>query len=526
MNNRKSVAMLVSMVAMLTFFGLVTGLSAQRITPVTNAATPNLTPIQGECLTIQIGDTPNGIDSTPTVSNDWVAWIVGENDFQKVVAYTWDGRSTVKHDFGTNKNVRDVYTTDDYVVMVIFEEDPNTFEILSSEVQVWDGTQYRSLPISPTDNYDNTTSAYELYPIMIDIDNRLYFINGNQLQYYENGNISTLITDSSLTNARLFMGGSVIYWTQYDEISDTSTFYSWRWDTQVITSFRTTTGGAVPINGQSFANNVYYHWFYDPIYNGDSLYWQESNDLWVYDGSTTTQITTDAEEKIVFISNNFLTWITQARSMSLPLYNLFVYDVNGIIQLYEAQYLFDVRQLLAVSDNWVLYTANIDGNDSELMMYDGSSVHQLTDDNYGVFEIVVSGNKFLYTINELVEPYRRWLYFWDGERLLKVDVDATNDSPDGLALDGYRASWNSYESPVYGTGNVYAAICPPDVDTNNDTVFNAPVDAMFVLNRVGQAPIGDNAVADIDGDGDIDFADVRYVAQHLGGTIVVPTPEF
>ena len=525
MNNRKSVAMLVSMLGLLTFFGVVTALSAQRITPITNAATPNLTPIQGECLTIQIGDNPNGTHSTPTISDDWVAWTTWDNTLQKRVGYTWDGRSTVKHSF--SMDVEEAHATDDYAIMVIVERNPNTGGILSSEVQIWDGTQYDKLPITPKTSFNNFLNGYERYPTMINVDNRLYFIDGNQLQYYNNNTISTLITDNSLTDARLFMGGSVIYWMQYDENTDTTTFYSWRWDTQVITSFRTTTGSAFPINGQSGFNNGYNSWFYKPIYNGNSLYWHENDELWVYDGINATQITTDGKKKgAIYISNTFLAWTTEGfNSFNNYVFDLFVYDANGISQLDAEPYATDDRSIIAVSDELIIFRYFVYGGDrsSELMMYDGNDVYQLTDYDSEIRDIAVSGNKFFYSV---FNGSNNWLYYWDGERLLEVDLDTIDDRGTGIAFDGYRLTWKSFSSVVQDRGNIYAAICPPDVDTNNDTVFNAPVDAMFVLNRIGQAPVGANAVADIDGDGDIDFADVRYIAQHLGGTIVVPTPEF
>lgn len=66
-------------------------------------------------------------------------------------------------------------------------------------------------------------------------------------------------------------------------------------------------------------------------------------------------------------------------------------------------------------------------------------------------------------------------------------------------------------------GGFWALPTAPDYtyDVNGDG-FITPADAVFVVNRIGQAPTGENAPADIDRDGDIDEDDANAVLALVG----------
>ncbi len=80
-------------------------------------------------------------------------------------------------------------------------------------------------------------------------------------------------------------------------------------------------------------------------------------------------------------------------------------------------------------------------------------------------------------------------------------------------------------SPPASTGGNYSlfggfwprVIAPPGTsyDTNGDG-YISPVDAVLVVNRVGETVTSSNSFADVDGDNDIDQADVQAVVDRLG----------
>lgn len=98
-------------------------------------------------------------------------------------------------------------------------------------------------------------------------------------------------------------------------------------------------------------------------------------------------------------------------------------------------------------------------------------------------------------------------YFWDGQA---IHVESGSHNP---ALVG------DYEilAPRYEDRDIQYANCRFEILDMDGNQVITPVDVVFVLNRIGLAPTGANAPADINNDGVIDAADVEALLGNLGG---------
>lgn len=55
-------------------------------------------------------------------------------------------------------------------------------------------------------------------------------------------------------------------------------------------------------------------------------------------------------------------------------------------------------------------------------------------------------------------------------------------------------------------------------DVNRDDLIS-PVDAIFIINRIGEMKDANNAAADVDNDGDIDVDDLNAVVSRIGESV-------
>ncbi len=90
------------------------------------------------------------------------------------------------------------------------------------------------------------------------------------------------------------------------------------------------------------------------------------------------------------------------------------------------------------------------------------------------------------------------------------DVDSDGDTSEVLPLDTDGTQRVRGSAVDLGAQEAY-------LDLLEDGLFT-PVDAVFVVNRIGQPITGDNSAADVDADGDIDAADVDEAVARLGTT--------
>lgn len=117
----------------------------------------------------------------------------------------------------------------------------------------------------------------------------------------------------------------------------------------------------------------------------------------------------------------------------------------------------------------------------------------------------------------------------------RIDGSAMTNNGAGSSPHDYTVDFDSglddvrYTSAVnwetIGTPSTVIA-CPDstlgpiggNLDVNGDNRIT-PVDAVFIANRLGDPPTGDDAPADVDGDGEITIEDLRAVARQVGQTI-------
>lgn len=93
------------------------------------------------------------------------------------------------------------------------------------------------------------------------------------------------------------------------------------------------------------------------------------------------------------------------------------------------------------------------------------------------------------------------------------DADSNPSTPDVALSQDQRG----FARPIGVTCDAGALERSIDVlDSDGDHLIS-PVDAIFVINRIGNTPTGDDAAADVNGDGVIDAMDVNLVLAYLGG---------
>lgn len=147
-------------------------------------------------------------------------------------------------------------------------------------------------------------------------------------------------------------------------------------------------------------------------------------ELFVYDGNSVTQITdNNTTENGVQISGKYVIWFNDG---------VFLYDGNTTTKIFE-EYTIDPQ----ISGNQVVWYA-YDGNDTEIFLYDGSDVIQLTNNEVSDIEPQISGDYIAwrqYKNNNFDSQNLRNshpndnhdLVLYDGNQTIQLTDDETNN---------------------------------------------------------------------------------------------------
>ncbi|GEM_PF-2680483 len=109
-----------------------------------------------------------------------------------------------------------------------------------------------------------------------------------------------------------------------------------------------------------------------------------NNEIWLYNGTSTTLITNDAtyDNQVPVINNKGqIAFIGKGgnTSSSTTDYEVFFYDGTNVIQITNNNN--SLYQVELNNNGWIVWS-EYDGTDNEIFLYDGTGVYQLTDNNY------------------------------------------------------------------------------------------------------------------------------------------------
>jgi len=162
-----------------------------------------------------------------------------------------------------------------------------------------------------------------------------------------------------------------------------------------------------------------------PDISGPNVVW-EAGGIYLWDGSTTTQLTSSGDEPAISGSN--VVWRGGG---------IYLWDGTTTTQISSAGSAPDI------SGSNVVWEAS-DGNDTEIYFWDGATTTQLTDNSYDDSEPAISGSNVVWKANE---TWTGEIYLWDGDTTTQIPVLHTMSSSTlgGLDISGSNVVWHAHD---------------------------------------------------------------------------------
>jgi hypothetical protein len=341
---------------------LVAGLSLFVITCICRAAQPDSPGWTITQLTYN-----DYSDFEPSISGVNVTWLgkdAGLTSDSEV--YFYNGNTIIKL---TNDDVIQAYPqVSGYNVVWYTYYDPHSPE--DGEIFLYNGSSVTQITDNEeTDAFADICGSNVAWAGIV--------ANHHVIFLYRNGT-TTQVTDSSVDVVDFDVSESHIAWSVYDQ-HDMEIFY---YD---IDSASTTQITDTQYNDK---------W---PDLSGHNLVWvggwhsdtQGDDEIFLYDGSTTTQLTSNdfMDDHVQMADRNIIWYAHDVGEFRLMFY-------NGLVAFHlVTREQFDISSHL--SDSTVVWSAN-DGKGDEIFVYNGSTITQLTDNDYDDRNPKVSGRNIVW----------------------------------------------------------------------------------------------------------------------------------
>lgn len=164
--------------------------------------------------------------------------------------------------------------------------------------------------------------------------------------------------------------------------------------------------------------------------SGDAV-WSENGEIFFYDGTTITQITSttfgNQDPEIDELGN--IVWrgtLTPGGDSEGSTQEIFLWDGSSIMQLTNNSY---SDRLPRISNGKVVWEAmGFGGTDSEIFLFDGSSVTQLTNNSFDDSDPRISGNGDVFWVGEAGAPNAgQEIFRFDGTSITRLTNNAYAD---------------------------------------------------------------------------------------------------
>lgn len=336
--------------------------------------------------TIQISNNQTNEDYTPKVSNGQVVWYQYNGSDAEIFFY--DGTKTIQLTDNT-ANDESPQISNGQILWYQFDALPETEDPDDSEPEIY--LYNRSQTIRVTDNEVNDRNA-QFYGSQIVWESLDAAEKGGdyEILLYNNGQTQRL-TDNQTYDSLKIVEGNYILWTSFNQITFQDELF-------VYDGIKT-----LQLTANGFDN-----YSYDIDTDGQNIVWLKNNDVYLYDGNNTQQITNDGVYKSnVQVSGNKIVWLGDDYSNGYDT-EVFLYDGSTTTQLtnndfYKTNLLVDGENIVWQVDDfdYINYTPN-----NDIYIYRNGAVSLLVGTNQNEKIISLSGNQLVGAIDDPNGYYR------------------------------------------------------------------------------------------------------------------------
>jgi len=232
---------------------------------------------------------------------------------------------------------------------------------------------------------------------------------------------------------------------------------------------------------RQITDNEYYEG--DPKISDSLITWVHFDgydaEICIYDGHSVRQLTNnDSDDYSPQVSGSRIVWCGHGdNSNEIFLYN---HDANSITQLTDNDY----RDYYPVIGGEAAAWTGYDGNDWEIFYYDGSTIKQITDNDYddgrveyaSTISISESGSKVVW-MTYATSALEIEIYLYDAEKDLTIRLTDNNDIDWQPDISGNKVVWCGYLEDSDYYPEIFLATysqCfnPPPEDANGDCKIN------------------------------------------------------
>ncbi|HEY9630487.1 MAG TPA: cadherin-like domain-containing protein [Coleofasciculaceae cyanobacterium] len=256
-----------------------------------------------------------------------------------------------------------------------------------------------------------------------------------------NGSSVTQLTNDTLQDRSPKISGAYVTWIRTSSRDPQSPFY---YRTQ-IQLYDGSTGQIAQIASGTEYSNV--------DISGTNLTWERFNEIYFYNGSTTTLTGNNAEQDgLPQVSGSNIAWVG-SDSDTNAIYRDAIYFYNGSQTTKLANVRGSIGDHEISGSNVVWSGANVNftepnSGDKEIYFYNGNSVAQLTSNSFEDVYPNISGSNIVWIrrdSNNDGDNNDNEIYFYNGSSAIQLANNLTYTSNDLLQISGSNVAWTSGE---------------------------------------------------------------------------------